>query len=141
VATSPGDLPAPAAAEDVLPPISASQRFWLGSGITALGMIAVLLGAGQAPAAVRAPAVLLAGLLLPGYPLVARLRLDLPTLIAADVCVSLALDGALALLTVELHAFNPGVASLVLACFGVGGTFATLTAIRSDDAPDGPPDT
>lgn len=145
MAASPGDVrpatPSPAGeretGEDVLPPVSDRQRTVLGTTVAAIGMLAVLLGAAQAAPAVRAPAVLLAALLLPGYPIVARLRLDLPTMIAADVCLSLALDAALALLTVWGKVWEPAVSALVLACFGVGGTLVSLTAIRHDD--DVPP--
>lgn len=125
----------PLAAEpDVLPPATGLQRSRLGTGIAALGVLAVLLVAGSAPPPVRAPVVLLAALLLPGFPLVARMRVDLPTLLAIDVCTSLAIDGALALLTVETGLWHPLALGLALACFGVGGTFMTLTALRHAEA-------
>lgn len=124
----------PERADGVLPMITPRQRSRLGTGIAALGVLAVLLVAAGAPVVVRAPVVLLAMLLLPGFPVVARLRLDLPTLVAADVCLSMAMDAGLALLTVELRAFHPMALGLGLACFGVGGTFVTLTAIRHEEA-------
>jgi hypothetical protein len=127
--------PAPEAdPSEVLPPITAVQRSRLGTGIAAVGILAVLLVAASAPSPVRAPVALLALLTLPGYPLVARLRVDLPTLIAADVCTSLALDAGLALLSVELRMWHPQLLALLLACFGVGGTFVTLTLVRHDEA-------
>jgi hypothetical protein len=110
------------------------QRSRLGTGVAVLGILAVLLVAGDAPAAVRAPVVLLAALLLPGYPIVARMQVDLPTLVAAAVCTSLALDAGLALLSVELRIWHPQALGLALACFGVGGTFVTLTLVRHDEA-------
>lgn len=126
---------APAAAEpEVLPVLTGLQRSRLGTGIAVVGVLAVLLVAGRAPAPVRAPVVLLALLLLPGFPVVARLRVDLPTLIAVDVCTSLAIDGALALVCVEAGLWHPLAMGLVVAFFGVGGTFVTLTALRHAEA-------
>jgi hypothetical protein len=129
--------PSPSAAgtgAEVLPPVTAAQRSALGIGICVLGILAVVLVAAEASPQVRAPIVLLAALLLPGFPIVARMRLDLPTLIAVDVVTSLALDGGLALLTVETHLWHPRAMGLALACFGVGATFVTLTAIRYAEA-------
>ena len=123
-----------AAADGVLPVVSAAQRSGLGIMICAVGILAVVLVAAQAPPALRAPVVLVTALLLPGFPVVARMRMDLPTLIAVDVVTSLALDGALALITVETHLWHPKAVGLILACFGMGGTFVTLTAIRYAEA-------
>ena len=119
---------------DVLPLVTPEQRSRIGTAISALGLLAVLLAAAGAAPAVRAPVVLLAALLLPGYPLVARLKVDLPTLLAVDVCVSLALEAGMALLTVEARVWHPQLLGLALACFGVGGTFVTLTAVRHAEA-------
>ncbi|MFN2539727.1 MAG: hypothetical protein ABR549_16465 [Mycobacteriales bacterium] len=119
---------------DVLPLVTPTQRSRLGTGVAAVGILAVILVAADAAPTVRAPVVLLAALLLPGYPFVARLRLDLPTLLAVDVCTSLAVEAGLVLLAVELRLWHPEVIGLALACFGVGGTFVTLTAIRHDEA-------
>jgi hypothetical protein len=127
-------VPPVAAEPEVLPPATGLQRSRLGTAIAATGVLAVLLVAGSAPAPVRAPVVLIAILLLPGFPLIGRLPVDLPTLIAIDVCTSLAIDGALALLTVETGLWHPLILGLVLACFGVGGTFVTLTALRHAEA-------
>ncbi|MCU1603177.1 MAG: hypothetical protein JWO22_3886, partial [Frankiales bacterium] len=115
-------------------PITATQRSRLGTGICVLGLVAVVLAASGAPPAVRAPFVLLAAMLLPAYPLVARLKVDLPTLLAIDVAASLALEAGLALLTVELRAWHPQLLGLALACFSVGGTFVTLTSVRHAEA-------
>jgi hypothetical protein len=123
-----------ASPDEVLPPLTGAQRSWIGAGIAGIGILAVVLVAAGAAPTVRAPVVLVAALLLPGFPLVARLRLDLPTLLAVDVCASLALDAGLALLTVETKTWHPQAVGLGLACFGVGGTFVTLTAIRHDEA-------
>src|SRR3954469_23181436 len=76
----------PAAEPEVLPLVTGLQRSRLGTAAAAAGVLAVLLVAGGAPAPLRAPVVLIAALLLPGFPLVARLRVDLPTLVAVDVC-------------------------------------------------------
>ncbi len=119
---------------DVLPPITALQRSRLGTGVCLVGIVAVVLAASGAPPPVRAPFVLIAALLLPAYPLVARLQVDLPTLLAIDVAASLALEAGLALLTVELRMWHPQLLGLALACFGVGGTFVTLTSIRHAEA-------
>ena len=124
----------PHPAAEVLPVVSAVVRSRLGLGACLIGMLAVVLVAAGAPPPVRAPFVLVAALLLPGFPVVARMRLDLPTLIAADVCTSLALDGGLALLTVQTHLWHPQAVGLALACFGVGGSLVTLTAIRYAEA-------
>jgi hypothetical protein len=134
VAASARDPRSTAAGGDVLAPVTAAQRSGLGIAICVVGILAVVLVAAQAAAEVRAPVVLVTALLLPGFPIVARMRLDLPTLIAVDVVTSLALDGGLALLTVETHMWHPRAVGLVLACFGVGGTFVTLTAIRYAEA-------
>lgn len=119
---------------EVLPPVTALQRSRLGTAVAALGILAVLLSAAAAAPAVRAPFVLLTMLLLPGFPFAARLRVDLPTLIAIDICASLALEGGLALVMVETGLWHPRVIGLALASFGVGGTFVTLTGIRHAEA-------
>jgi hypothetical protein len=114
----------------VLEPASALLRSRLGTAVSVVGIVAVVLAAADAPAAVRAPFVLLAALLLPGYPIVARMRLDLPTMLAVDVCTSLSLEGLLALGMVEARFWHPQALGLGLAAFGVGGTFVTLAATR-----------
>jgi hypothetical protein len=119
---------------DVLPVATSLQRSRLGTLIAAVGILAVLLAAAEAPPAVRAPVVLVAALLLPGYPFVARLRVDLPTLVAASVCTSLAIDAGVALLSVELRVWHPQTMGLALAALGVGGTFVTLTNLRHAEA-------
>jgi hypothetical protein len=124
----------PAAEPEVLPLVTGLQRSRLGTAAAVAGVLAVLLVAGGAPAPVRAPVVLIAALLLPGFPLVARLRVDLPTLVAIDVCTSLAIDAGLALLSVKTGLWHPLALGLVLACFGVGGTLVTLTALRHAEA-------
>lgn len=134
MAASPSPPPAAPREEQVLPPLTGRQRSWLGTGIVAVGILAVVLVAADAAPEVRAPVVLVAAMLLPGFPLVGRFHLDLPTLLAVDVCVSLALDAGLALLTVETRTWHPQALGLGLACFGVGGTFVTLTAIRHHEA-------
>lgn len=140
MAASPRDpRPAPVSSPqpeeaDVLPLVTGTVRSRLGTGIAALGIVAVVLVAADAPPSVRAPVVLLAALLLPGFPLVARLRLDLPTMLAVDVCISMALEAGLSLLAVETGAWHPQAFGLALACFGVGGTFVTLMGVRHDEA-------
>jgi hypothetical protein len=119
-----------ASAADVLAPASALLRSRLGSAIAGVGLLTVVLVAARAPAAVRSPFVLVAALLLPGYPIVARMRLDLPTLLAIDVCTSLSLEALLALGMVEARLWHPQVLGLVLAVFGIGGTLVTLAAAR-----------
>jgi uncharacterized membrane protein len=124
----------PSDAADVLPPVSSIVRSRLGTAIACVGLLAVLLTAAGAPAALRAPVVLVAALLLPGYPLVARLQVDLPTLLAIDVCTSLALEAGLAVVTVELRFWHPMALGLALAAFGVGGTFSALMSLRHAEA-------
>ena len=119
---------------DVLPLVDPVVRSRLGTVVCVLGLIAVVLAAAGAPAAVRAPFVLLAALTLPGFPLVARLKVDLPTLLAIDVCVSLALEAGLALVMVEARIWHPQALGLLLAAFGVGGTFLALTQVRHLEA-------
>jgi uncharacterized membrane protein len=106
----------------------------MGTAIAGIGLLAVVLTAANTPAAVRAPIVLVAALLLPGFPLVARLRVDLPTLLAINVCTSLALEAGLAVLMVELRFWHPMGLGLALATFGVGGTFSVLMSIRHAEA-------
>jgi hypothetical protein len=126
---------APQLAEDaVLPDITSLQRSRLGIAIIAVGVLAVLLVAAGVPAAVRAPVVLVAGLVLPGFPIIARLRVDLPTLLAIDVCTSLALEAGLALVMVKTGLWHPQLLGLVLAVFGVAGTLYTLTSVRHAEA-------
>ncbi|MDX6266872.1 MAG: hypothetical protein QOD70_1612 [Frankiales bacterium] len=124
----------PSDAADVLPPVSSLVRSRLGTAIAGIGLLAVVLTAVNTPAAVRAPVVLVAALLLPGYPLVARLRVDLPTLLAINVCTCLALEAGLAVLTVELRFWHPMGLALALAAFGVGGTFSVLMSLRHAEA-------
>lgn len=119
---------------DVLEPASSLLRSRLGTAVMAVGLAAAALVAAGAPAAVRAPFVLVAALLLPGYPVVARMRLDLPTMLAVDVCTSLALEALLALGMVEAGFWHPQALGLALAAFGVGGTVFTLAATRRAEA-------
>ena len=119
---------------EVLAPATAVVRARLGGALAGIALVAAVLVAADAPAAVRAPFVLVAALLLPGYPIVARMRLDLPTLLAIDVCTSLALEALLALGMVEARIWHPQALGLVLTVFGVGGTFGTLTAARHAEA-------
>lgn len=122
------------ATSDALPPATTRSLSVLGTLAAAAGILAVLLVASDAPPAVRAPVVLVAALLLPGFPLVARLRADLPTVIAVDVCVSLALEAGAALLLVQAELFYPRALGLALAAFGVGGTLTTLAGFRAAEA-------
>ena len=119
---------------DVLPPASAVLRERLGWAITAVGLVTAVLVAVEAPVALRAPFVLVAALLLPGFPVVARMQLDLPTMLAVDVCTSLSLEALLALGMVETRVWHPQVLGLVLTVFGIVGTLVTLTAARHDEA-------
>jgi hypothetical protein len=127
---------------DVLGPVSARTKARLGWGLIAVGVLAVLLVAAGAPPALRAPVVLVAATLLPGYPLVARLPLDLPSLLALDVCASLALEAGGALLLVSTRLWYPTALGLVLAVVGVGGTLICLSSLaRTSAAPARPPAT
>jgi hypothetical protein len=120
--------------DTVLADITSAQRSRLGTAFIAVGVLAVLLVASGVPAPVRAPVVLVAGLVLPGFPIVARLRVDLPTMLAIDVCTSLALEAGLALVMVETSTWHPMLLGLALAVFGVAGTLYTLTSVRHAEA-------
>lgn len=118
---------------DGLAPASSRTRQRLGLALLAVTVLAVLLVAGGAPAEVRAPFVLLSATLLPGYPLVVRFPVDLPTLLALDLCVSLALEAALTFLLVQVDFWHPQALGLALAGVGVSATIVAVTALR--DAP------
>ena len=126
----------PAAAPDdaaaaPLPPATERERRLLGTLAVAAGVVAVVLTAGGAPPPLRTPFVLVAATLLPGYAVVARLRVDLPTLLALDVCASLALDTACAFLMVRSSFWHPQALGLALAGVGVGSALAVLSGLRS----------
>jgi hypothetical protein len=93
-------------------------------------VLAVLLGAGGAPVGMRGPAVLVVATLLPGYPLVVRLRVDLATLLALDVCVSLAIDAAGAFVMVQTRFWHPLTLALVLVGVGAGTTLVSVLHLQ-----------
>ena len=122
------------AAQGDLPPATSRSRSRLGMLLSALGLVAVVLVAADAPPAVRAPTVLLAALGLPGYPVVARLPVTLPALVALDIATSLAIVAGLSLVMVELEVWHPQLLGLLLAAGGTGGTMVTLTLLRHAEA-------
>jgi hypothetical protein len=128
---APPDDARPQAPVDVLPPASPLVRMRLGVTLVVVAVLAVLLVAGGAPVAVRAPVMLLAATFLPGYALVVRLPVDLPTLLAIDACVSLAIDASLAFLMVQTRFWFPLGLGLGLAVAGVGGALVAVTALRA----------
>lgn len=125
----------PSTGPEALAPASATVRARLATGVAAVGLLAVVLAAAGTPAPVRAPVVVLAALLLPGFPVVARMRVDLPTLLALDVVTSLALESVLATVTVKLDVWHPQVLGLVLAACAVGGTLVVRAHLLDQDAP------
>lgn len=133
--SAPHDDASPRPAGDVLDPASPLVRQRLGMALVAVTVLAVLLTAGDAPVAFRAPCALVAATLLPGYPLVARLPVDLPTLLALDVCVSLALEGALAFVLVETRFWHPMGLGLVLAAVAVTASLAVVMALWDQARP------
>lgn len=104
----------------------------LGWLVLVLGVLAVLLGAAAAPREVRGPAVLAAATLLPGYPLVARLPVDLASLLALQVCVSLALEAGGAFLLVQLRYWHPQGFGLTVVGLAVAGTLVVLRQLGQD---------
>ena len=127
---APHDDAVPRSASDVLGPASSRTRQRLGLALIGVTVLAVLLAAGQAPGAVRVPCVLVAATLLPGYPIVVRLPVDLPTLLALDICTSLALEAALTFLLVQADFWHPQGLGLLLAVAGVSASMLAVTALR-----------
>ena len=112
-----------------LPLASPTQRRQLGLVVLAVTVLAVALAAAGAPPAVRSPFVLVAAALLPGYGLVARIGVDLPTLVALDVVVSLAAETAVAFLMVETSFWHPAAAALGVALVCVPHALLTVNAL------------
>ena len=112
-----------------LPLASDLQRRRLGLVVLAVAVLAVFLCAAAAPPPVRTPFVLVAASLLPGYPLVARFAVDLPTLVALDVVVSLALEAALAFVMVQASFWHPAGAALAVAAVGVPAVLLTVNSL------------
>ena len=127
--------PSSGSGPEVLAPASPAVRVRLATAIAAVGLLAVVLVAAGTPAAVRAPFVVVAALLLPGFPVVARVRVDVPTLLALDVVTSLALESVLATVTVKLDVWHPQVLGLVLAACAVGGTLVVRAHLLDRDEP------
>jgi hypothetical protein len=125
----------------VLGAVGIRTKVLIGWSLIAVGVLAVVLVAGGAPVPLRAPVVLVAATLLPGYPLVVRLPLDLPTLLALDVCASLAIEGGSALLLVTTRLWHPMGLGLVLAVVGVGGILVALASLPAAPAPANAPPT
>jgi hypothetical protein len=125
-------------APDALGPASTRARFLLGVVVLVTTVLAVVLGAGGAPVGLRGPAVLATATLLPGYPLVVRLRVDLASLLALDVCASLAIDAAGSFLLVQTRFWHPLGLALVLVGVGAGSTLLAVTHLRRTLA-QGPP--
>jgi hypothetical protein len=115
-----------------LGPASARLRLQLAYAVLALTVVTAVLVAGEAPAAVRAPFVLAAATLVPGFPLVARLPVPLPALLALDVCVSTAVEAALAFALVQVQLWYPLALGLGLGVAAAGGTLVTIGALRLD---------
>ena len=114
-----------------LAPATARERWLLGVAAVATAVVAVVLTAGGAPPAARTPFVLAGATLLPGYAVVARLRVDLPTLLALDVCASLALDTALSFLMVRTSFWHPQALGLLLAVTGVAAALGVMSSLRA----------
>lgn len=112
-----------------LPAASMAQRRQLGIVVLVLTVLAVAVEAAAAPPAVRVPFLLAAGALLPGYALVARLAVDLPTLVALDVVVSLAVEAALSFVMVETSFWHPSGAGLAVALVAFPATLLTVNAL------------
>lgn len=123
---------------DVLPPVTDEVLRRVGQVLIAVAILAVVLSASAAPVPLRAPLVLVTATLLPGFPLVARLRVDLPTLLALSVCTSLAMDAGFALLMVEARFWHPQGLGLALAAFGVGATMTLLSSLTRPPLPTVP---
>ena len=124
--------PQPSEVDRTGAPRPASTRARLELGVVLLGItvVAVVLGAAGAPAGARGPAVLLAASLLPGYALVVKLPVSLPTLLALDVCVSLALEAAGAFLLVQTRFWHPLALGIAVAALGSGATLAAVVQLR-----------
>lgn len=121
-----------------LSPASIVQRRRLGMGVIALSVLTVLLVAAAAPLPLRVPLVVLSATLLPGYPVVNRLPVDLPTLLALQVCASLAIEAAVTFVLVEARFWHPLGAGVVLAGLAVGATLVSVGALR-DSGVSAPP--
>lgn len=119
-----------------LGPASTTVRYHLGLGVLALIVLAVLLAAGGAPTALRAPVTLLAATVVPGYALVVRLPVDLPSLLALDVCVSLALETAGAFALVQTKLWYPLGFALTVAVVSGGLTLVAVQHLRRELARD-----
>jgi hypothetical protein len=118
-----------------LPPASSQTRQTVGIALVGLLVLAVALAAAAAPVAVRAPVVLLAATFGPGYPLVARLPLDLATLLGLAAVTSLAIEAGAAFVLVQLELWHPQVLGLALATLAAGATLALVQQLRL--VPDG----
>jgi hypothetical protein len=124
--------PAAPTAHEELGPASTRLRLQLSYAALALLVLAVVVVAADAPAPLRAPVVLLAGTLVVGWPLVARLPVTLPALMALDVCVSLALEAASAFALVQTRFWHPFALGLVLSGAAAGGISVALTGLRNE---------
>ncbi|MCU1594738.1 MAG: hypothetical protein JWO12_2130 [Frankiales bacterium] len=126
--------PEPPVQPDQLEPASAAFRYRLGLGVLAVTVLAVVLAAGGAPVALRAPVLLLAGTLVPGYALVVRLPVDAPTLLALDVCASLAVETAGAFVLVQVRYWHPMGLGLGLAVLSGGFALVAVQHLRAEAA-------
>lgn len=115
-----------------LSPASVRTRRYVGVVLVVLVVAAVVLVAATAPAPVRAPVVLLAATFGPGYPLVARLPFDLPTLLALDAATSLALEAGTAFVLVQTRTWHPQLLGLGLAAVTTGATLAVLGRMQAE---------
>lgn len=111
------------------------DRRLLGLLLIALALVGVVLTAADAPPQLRAPLVLVVGSLLPGYPLVVRLPVSVPVLLALDVCASLAVETATAFVLVEADAWHPRAAGLVLTGVAVGAALVVVQDLRTAPLP------
>lgn len=115
-------------------PASAEFRYRLGLAVLAVTVLAVLLAAGGAPLALRGPVLLLAGTVVPGYALVVRLPVDAPTLLALDVCASLAIETAGAFALVQARYWHPLGFGLVLAVVSGGLALVAVQQLRAQSS-------